>query len=83
MAGLARGVTVAYLLATRGARAEIVSLGLERRVVEYEHNGARVRQPSEIGPDLTALLAKLGIPLPPKLHAVAAAPSVTAAPSAA
>ena len=51
-------------------------------VVEYEHNGARVRQTSELGADLTALLAKLGIPSPPTLHAVAAIPAVTA-PSAA
>ena len=43
------------------------------KVVEYEHNGARVRQTSEIDRDLTALLAKLGVPQPPKLHAVAAA----------
>lgn len=44
------------------------------KVVEYEHNGARVRQTSELDRDLTALLAKLGVPLPPKLHTVAAAP---------
>jgi hypothetical protein len=50
------------------------------KVVEYEHNGARVRQTSEMGPDITALLAKLGIPSPPKLHAVAA---IAAPPSAA
>ena len=42
------------------------------KVVEYEHNGARIRQTSELDRDLTALLAKLGVPLPPKLHAVAA-----------
>jgi len=53
------------------------------KVVEYEHNGARVRQTSEIGPDLTALLAKLGVPLPPKLHAVAAVPAGIAPSSAA
>lgn len=45
------------------------------KVVEYDHNGARVRQTSEIDRDLAALLAKLGVPLPPKLHAVAAAPA--------
>jgi hypothetical protein len=45
------------------------------KVVEYDHNGARVRQTSEIDRDLAALLAKLGAPLPPKLHAVAAAPA--------
>jgi transposase len=53
------------------------------KVVEYEHNGARVRQTSEIGPDLTALLAKLGVSAPPKLHAVAAVPAITAPPSVA
>jgi len=35
------------------------------KVVEYGHYGARVRQTSEMGPDLTALLAKLGVPSPP------------------
>jgi transposase len=50
------------------------------KVVEYEHNGARVRQTSEIDRDLAALLAKLGVPLPPKLHTVAA--TAAAAPAA-
>jgi hypothetical protein len=36
------------------------------KVVEYEHNGARVRQNREIDRELAALLAKLGVPLPPK-----------------
>jgi len=40
------------------------------KVVEYEHNGARVRQTSEIDRNLAVLLDKLGVPLPPKLHAV-------------
>ena len=53
------------------------------KVVEYEHNGARVRQTNEIGPELTALLAKLGVPLPPKLHAVTAVAAATAAAPAA
>jgi hypothetical protein len=44
------------------------------KVVEYEHNGTRVRQTSELDRDLTALLAKLGVPPPPKLHAVAPTP---------
>jgi hypothetical protein len=44
------------------------------KVVEYDHNGVRVRQTSEIDRELTVLLAKLGVPPPPKLHAVAAAP---------
>ncbi len=44
------------------------------KVVEYEHNGARIRQTSHIDRELTGLLAKLGVPLPPKLHAVAPAP---------
>jgi hypothetical protein len=45
------------------------------QVVEYDHNGARIRQTSEFDRGLTALLAKLGVPPPPKLHTVAAAPS--------
>jgi hypothetical protein len=45
------------------------------KVVEYDHNGARVRQTSELDRDLAALLTKLGVPPPPKLHVVAAAPS--------
>jgi hypothetical protein len=53
------------------------------KVVEYEHNGVRIRQTGEMGPDLTALLAKFGVPSPPRLHAVAAVPSVIAPPSAA
>jgi hypothetical protein len=49
------------------------------KVVEYEHNGARIRQTSELDRDLTALLTKLGVPLPPKLHAVAAVAARSAA----
>lgn len=45
------------------------------KVVEYEHNGVRIRQTSEIDRELTALLAKLGVPVPPKLHTVAVAPT--------
>jgi transposase len=44
------------------------------KVVEYDHNGARVRQTSEIDRELAALLAKLGVPAPPTLHAVATLP---------
>lgn len=43
------------------------------KVVEYEHNGVRIRQTSEIDRELTALLAKLGVPVPPKLHTVVTA----------
>ena len=39
------------------------------KVVEYGHNGARIRQTSEIYRDLAALLAKLGVSASPKLHA--------------
>ncbi len=38
------------------------------KVVEYEHTGVRIRWTSEIDRELTALLAKLGVPVPPKLH---------------
>ena len=53
------------------------------KVVEYEHNGARIRQTSELDRDLTELLAKLHVELPPKLHTVAAAAAPTDAASAA
>jgi hypothetical protein len=64
-------------------RAVSRAIAPERCSCSGYHNGARVRQTSEIGPDLTALLAKLGVPLPPKLHAVAAVPAVIAPSSAA
>jgi hypothetical protein len=38
------------------------------KVVEYEHDGVRVRQTTELRPDVQQLLARLKIPTPPKLH---------------
>jgi hypothetical protein len=49
------------------------------KVGEYEHNGARVRQTNEIDRELAALLVKLGVPLPPELHTVAAVAAATPA----
>jgi len=40
------------------------------KVVEYERGEARIQQTSELRKDVEALLVKLGVPLPPRLHAV-------------
>lgn len=40
------------------------------KVVEYERAGARVRQTTEIPSDIATLLGKLGVPLPPRVHAL-------------
>ena len=40
------------------------------KVVEYDRAEARVRQTSEVRKETAALLAKLGVPLPPRLHAI-------------
>ena len=60
----------------RNVRAQLETL----KVVEYDRAGARIRQTTEARPETVSLLQKLGIPLPPKLHLVSAAPAV--APSA-
>jgi transposase len=44
------------------------------KVVEYEHDGVRVRQTTELRPDVQQLLARLKIPTPPKLHDVQSQP---------
>jgi len=44
------------------------------KVVEYERDTVRVRQTTEVRPPLAALLTRLQIPLPPKLHRVEAVP---------
>lgn len=44
------------------------------KVVEYLRGEARVRQTTEVRPEVEALLKKLGVPNPPKLHTVEAAP---------
>ncbi len=54
----------------RNVRAE-----LERvKVVEYDRGEARVQQTTELRPEVEALLRKLNIAAPPKLHAVAPVP---------
>jgi transposase len=42
------------------------------KVVEYERGGARVRQTAELRPNVDALLRKLKVPTPPRLHSVEA-----------
>jgi transposase len=42
------------------------------KVVEYERGPARVQQTTELRPDVIALLSKLGVPLPPRIHAITA-----------
>ncbi|MGH7336487.1 MAG: IS1634 family transposase, partial [Myxococcota bacterium] len=40
------------------------------KVVEYDRGEARIQQTSELRDDIEALLVKLGVPLPPRLHSV-------------
>ena len=48
-----------------------VCADLERvQVVEYERGEARVQQTTEVRPQIEALLRKLRVPVPPKVHAV-------------
>ena len=49
------------------------------KVVEYQRGGVQVQQTTEIRPAAAALLARLKVELPPKIHGVT--PSKTAAPS--
>jgi transposase len=44
------------------------------QVVEYDRGDARIRQTTEVRPEAIALLKKLRVPLPPKLHTVEPAP---------
>lgn len=44
------------------------------KVVEYERDGVRVWQKTELRPDEQQLLARLNIPMPPKLHDVQSQP---------
>lgn len=55
----------------RNVRATLESI----KVVEYERAGARVWQTTDVRPEAAALLRKLKVPLPPKLHAVVAIPA--------
>ncbi len=45
------------------------------QVVEYDRGEARIRQTTEVRPEALALLKKLGVAPPPKLHTVEAAPT--------
>lgn len=45
------------------------------QVVEYDRGEARIRQTSEVRPEVEALLKKLRVAPPPKLHSVESAPS--------
>ena len=46
------------------------------KVVEYDRGEARIRQTTDVGKQVQALLAKLGVTLPPKLHAVLQRPDL-------
>jgi transposase len=50
------------------------------KVVEYVRGAARVRQTTEVRGEVAALLKKLGVPMPPKLHHVESIATDTHAP---
>jgi hypothetical protein len=52
------------------------------KVVEYDRGETRVQQTSELRPQVEALLVKLGVPLPPRLHAIGQIPGPPADPAA-
>jgi transposase len=43
------------------------------KVIEYEHAGARIRQTTELEPNMKALLKRLKVGLPPMIHVVQSA----------
>ncbi len=45
------------------------------KVVEYDRAGARVLQTTEVREETAALLKQLGVPLPPRFHAIERAPA--------
>ena len=49
------------------------------KVVEYERGGARVQQTTDVRASVAALLGRLKVDLPPKIHAVI--PGKTAMPA--
>lgn len=51
------------------------------QVVEYDRGEARIRQTTEVRPELDALLRKLKVPPPPKVHSVIPIPVDTPAPA--
>jgi hypothetical protein len=55
----------------RNLRAQLDSL----KVVEYDHDEARIQQTSEPRPEVAALLERLKVPLPPKLLSVQPRPA--------
>ncbi|NJN36840.1 MAG: hypothetical protein HC794_07005 [Nitrospiraceae bacterium] len=44
------------------------------KVVEYDRGKTRVQQTSELREGIEAILVKLGVPLPPRLHAIGPIP---------
>jgi len=48
------------------------------KVVEYERGDARIQQVGELRNGAEALLVKLSVPLPPRLHAVEPIPAPVA-----
>jgi hypothetical protein len=50
------------------------------KVVEYDRGDARVQQTSGLRKEAEALLGKLHVPPPPKVHAIAPVPAPDAAP---
>ncbi len=48
------------------------------KVVEYDRGEARIRQTTEVRPEALAILKKLHVPPPPKLHTVEVAPDESA-----
>jgi hypothetical protein len=49
------------------------------KVVEYERGGVQVQQTTEVRPAVAALLVRLKVDLPPKIHGVT--PGQTATPA--
>ena len=45
------------------------------KVIEYDHDGARIHQTSELRPEVVDLLRRLQVPLPPKLLSVQPKPA--------
>lgn len=45
------------------------------KVIEYDHDGARIQQTSELRPEVVDLLGRLKVPLPPKLFSVQPKPA--------
>ena len=45
------------------------------KVIEYDHDGARIQQTSELRPEVVDLLGRLQVPLPPKLLSVQPIPA--------